>query len=104
MLPFEDRYTRQRQLPEVGPAGQERIFALRVQVSGDPAGSVARQYLLRAGVSQVTVSEAPPGHFAHARFFRYQVAREFADGSHRALDALRTCLSTGLTNEGRRGR
>lgn len=55
MLPFEDRFTRQRQLREVGLAGQRRIEASRVVVGLGAADGVAADYLQRAGV-HVTVT------------------------------------------------
>ncbi len=54
MLPFEDRYTRQRQLPEVGAAGQDKIAQGRV-VTRQP---VAAEYLFRAGVGTVQLETA----------------------------------------------
>lgn len=53
MLPFEDRFTRQRQLREVGLAGQVRLEASAIVVGYGVADSVAADYLERAGV-QVT--------------------------------------------------
>jgi hypothetical protein len=50
MLPFEDRFTRQRQLREVGLEGQRRIEASSVAVGLGAADVVAADYLQRAGV------------------------------------------------------
>jgi len=45
------RYARHLLLPEIGEAGQERLLASRVRVSGaSGAEAVARSYLERAGV------------------------------------------------------
>jgi hypothetical protein len=53
VLPFEDRYTRQRQVREVGVLGQARIEALTTELPMDAAGAVAAVYLRRAGVKQL---------------------------------------------------
>lgn len=58
MLPFEDRFTRQRQLREVGIAGQRRLEESVAVVPPGRAGEVAADYLTRAGV-QVHVGLAP---------------------------------------------
>lgn len=44
------RYARQVQLTEIGPAGQALLMATRVSVPAGPAGEVAADYLARAGV------------------------------------------------------
>jgi hypothetical protein len=79
MLPFEDRFTRQRQLREVGLAGQRRIEASSVVVGPSAADGVAADYLQRAGV-QVTVTRDV--HFVDST-------------SARALDARRLCAFEG---------
>lgn len=58
MLPFEDRFTRQRQLREVGVAGQRRLEASTAVVPTGRPGEVAADYLTRAGV-QVCSQESP---------------------------------------------
>jgi hypothetical protein len=55
MLPFEDRYTRQRQLAEVGLSGQTRLEAVpcnlaAYEFASQEAELVAADYLRRAGV------------------------------------------------------
>ncbi len=96
MLPFEDRFTRQRQLPEVGAEGQQRIAALRVVGPADRAGEVAAAYLRRAGVAEVTLADDQPVPvFPHASSFRFSVARAHGEGCHRAMNSLRACLSLG---------
>lgn len=111
MLPFEDRYTRQRQLPEVGVLGQRRLFELEVRPATDAAGVIEALYLERAGV-RVTADPvlgtdpelgAGPGlgagpalgtvEFRHAARFRFPEARDFAAGTHRALLRIRRHLN-----------
>lgn len=58
MLPFEDRFTRQRQLREVGLSGQERLQASSITLGVSRAEMVAADYLRRAGV-QVHETAAP---------------------------------------------
>lgn len=51
-----ERYARQRILPEIGDAGQERLAAAHVVVVGCGAlGSVQAELLTRAGVGRLTV-------------------------------------------------
>lgn len=93
MLPFEDRYTRQRQLAEVGPSGQERIAAHTAQIALDATAPIARLYLQRAGVLEVDAK----AHYAARQFaassgFAFDASRTFADGCLRALWELRSAL------------
>jgi hypothetical protein len=55
MLPFEDRYTRQRRLPEVGPEGQLLLERQRLAIAPHADVELELDYLRRAGVEQVTV-------------------------------------------------
>lgn len=93
MLPFEDRHTRQRQLSEVGPAGQALIAAHKASICLDRSAPVARLYLERAGVIEI---EAKPEHgarqFAASGGFAFDEARSFADGCLRALWEIRSVL------------
>jgi len=51
-----ERYSRQLILPEIGPAGQERLLAGSVALAGDPgANAVASLYLAGAGVGRLTL-------------------------------------------------
>jgi hypothetical protein len=96
VLPFEDRYTRQRQLSEVGLSGQQRIASLDVQLAPGPEAEVAALYLRRAGA---TVEVAPASSNAallasHAVFpyenqFQWPGARDLAAGCHLALSLIR---------------
>lgn len=94
MLPFEDRYTRQRQLPEVGEAGQRRIEAIVVELPANSSDAqVARVYLERAGVRQLQrATRADTKPFPHARYFRHEVAARVGRGTHFALTCIRQQL------------
>lgn len=98
MLPFEDRYTRQRQVPEIGFSGQAALERSRAALPSDPIGEVASTYLRRAGVGQVIVSAnlatsvgldqdssvTSPGGSATSAF-RYLAPKQFALGCQLAL-------------------
>jgi molybdopterin/thiamine biosynthesis adenylyltransferase len=57
-----ERYSRQLILPEIGPAGQERLLAGSVALAGDPgANAAALLYLAGAGVGRLTVLHGGPG-------------------------------------------
>ena len=43
----EDRYARQRRLPEVGDAGQQRIFDAVLEVRGTDGALIEAEYLMR---------------------------------------------------------
>ena len=95
MLPFEDRYSRQRRLPEVGQFGQLKLDRARLQVAarGGDASWVETLYLHRAGIGQLTLStaaQAPP--FVHQGAFVFDATRTVAAGAHRALQQLRAQL------------
>jgi hypothetical protein len=93
LLPFEDRYTRQRQLAEVGRSGQEKLAALVVRTTDDREGRVAYVYLRRAGVVELSLdSSAQRPSFRHSSHFRFAAARAFAEGTHQALQQLRAGL------------
>ncbi len=98
MHDYEDRYTRQRRLREIGDAGQERLFAATVTLGGrpasGPAGGPTRDgssvielvYLERAGVGAVSIdSLAAPRTFAHSAAFHHEPARRHAAAAWRAL-------------------
>lgn len=103
MLPFEDRYTRQRQLPEVGTAGQTLLDRANARVAADAAGEIEALYLERAGLhveltapTDSTASGAAAlatgEHFKHATAFAFSPALVFAYGTHRALRQIANVL------------
>ncbi len=95
MLPFEDRYTRQRQLAEVGVRGQERLAAASVRVCPDGPGRVEATYLQRAGLGSVLQeADVARPEFAHADEFADPSARQFAEGAWRACRQIRRILES----------
>lgn len=96
MLPFQDRYSRQRMLPEVGKRGQERIEALRVVVRGGPEAAIEFAYLRGAGVGELelqTTNDAPPEAWPHAALFTRPGPRAVGLGAWAALRRLREALA-----------
>jgi hypothetical protein len=108
-----DRHDRQARLGDVGPAGQARIAAATVTVTGDGfAAEVATRYLAGAGVGRLRVRDGALARVAVAidpavrveiaavdagspsdgSDFRDAVAREAARGARDALRALRRVL------------
>jgi hypothetical protein len=93
MLPFEDRYTRQRRLPEVGPRGQERLIATELTVAGHEDVELELDYLARAGVARVTVDPAgTPLPFPWASWFEHDAALGVARGAWCALSRIKAEL------------
>ena len=75
-------------LAEVGAAGQARLAAAHVPLSGEGA-LTGLVYLERAGVGAVSLDAlADPGPFAHARVFHHAATRRHAAGAWRALRAV----------------
>jgi hypothetical protein len=99
MLPFEDRYSRQRKLPEVGPQGQLALARCSMQIPSRVAGSEIFEvcYLQRAGVEHVTVSNQVQPCSAHSTEFHFAATRALAVGALGALAQLRREL--GLTEQ-----
>jgi len=94
MLPFEDRHSRQRRLPEVGPQGQERLGEARLTVASHPDVDVEVDYLARAGVAAVAVSEGlSPLEFPWAAWFEHPAALGVARGAWCALTRIKSELS-----------
>ena len=93
MLPFEDRYTRQRRLPEVGPQGQERLCSTRLRVGQHPDVDLEVEYLARAGVVAVVAEEpvAAPS-FPFASWFENEASLGLARGAWCALSRIRAEL------------
>lgn len=95
MLPFEDRYSRQRRLPEVGREGQLRISEARLSITPHEGVELEREYLLRAGVRDVSVEATGSSvEFPWAQQFRFAAPRELARGAHAALCRLRSILGS----------
>jgi molybdopterin/thiamine biosynthesis adenylyltransferase len=98
MLPFEDRYSRQRRLAEVGRAGQDQLAraSLAVRASADGSDVLELLYLHRAGVGRVDLlNTGPVASFGYADRFDCEAARALAAGAHRALLQLRAELGVG---------
>ncbi len=112
MLPFEDRYTRQRQLREVGLAGQQRLQASLAVLGTTRADVVAGDYLQRAGVKvqlrPVTEPTTPPAAgspseagvhqlpvTSHETICTFEGPSEYLRGSLTALHYLRRILGVG---------
>jgi hypothetical protein len=85
MLPFEDRYSRQRRLAEVGPEGQARLCSARLRIPPSPHVDVELEYLARAGVSVVVDVTGPASSFPFADWFEHAAARGVAEGAWCAL-------------------
>jgi hypothetical protein len=94
MLPFEDRYSRQRRLKEVGPDGQRWIEAVALTVAEHPDVELELDYLARAGVRQISIdASAAPLDFPWSQHFRFSASLAVARGAWCALSRLRTTLS-----------
>jgi hypothetical protein len=90
MLPFEDRYTRQRRLPEVGPIGQERLSRARFRVAPHPDVELELDYLARAGAEAVQVDPAAPAlPFPWSACFEHAAALGVARGAWCALSRIK---------------
>lgn len=97
MLPFEDRFTRQRQLREVGVAGQRQLEASEAILGTTRAEAVAADYLRRAGV-RVTIGEpdlTPASSPPPMSVCYHAGPAAYLAGSMRALDHLRQVLGMG---------
>ncbi len=94
MLPFEDRYTRQRRLPEVGPAGQRRLEAAVQVLAPHEASELEVDYLRRAGVQQLSFAPgAPAPEFPWAEHFQFAGPALVARGAHAALARIKAILA-----------
>src|SRR5262249_15855206 len=93
MLPFEDRFSRQRRLPEVGPSGQERLCASELDVAEHADLELELAYLTRAGVAGVAVRPAAPSlEFPWAAWFEHGAALGVARGAWCALTRIKARL------------
>jgi hypothetical protein len=103
MLPFEDRYTRQRRLAEVGPEGQLRLERQRLAIARHADVDLELEYLRRAGVQQVAVREVTADaeqsalDFPFAAQFQFSGPLGVARGAWSALARIRAALAA---NEG----
>ena len=97
MLPFEDRYSRQRRLQEVGPAGQRAIEQATVGVAEYPGREAEIEYLRRAGATVHPDAATESLAFPHADIFSHDQSRNFAWGAWSALRQLRTVLKHAAT-------
>jgi len=69
-----DRYDRQRRLPEVGDAGQERLANARLDVNGNDGAILEAEYLCRAGVGALELHpRREPRPFRHENGFRFRL-------------------------------
>ena len=93
MLPFEDRYTRQRRLPEVGPEGQARLSQARLGVAPHPDVALELDYLARAGVAATVDDSSSPLPFPWSDCFEHAAALGVARGAWCALARIRSELS-----------
>lgn len=92
MLPFEDRFSRQRRLPEVGPEGQRRIEQSRLQVPRHPGRAIELEYLSRAGVRQLESTDKQPEPFPFEQQFTFAASAQTARGCYGALTRLKSIL------------
>lgn len=94
MLPFEDRYTRQRRLEEVGPEGQHRLAAARLALAPHESSDIEREYLERAGVGHLGVdATATPPAFPWCEFFEFPAPLSVARGAWCALSHIKSALT-----------
>lgn len=88
-----DLYDRQRRLPEVGDAGQERLRDAVALVRGSDGAIIETEYLHRAGVERLSITPGlEPEPFRHERFFRFWGPRRIGAGAWRALRSMRRVL------------
>ena len=96
MLPFEDRYSRQRRLPEVGAEGQRRLAQTRLTLAEHAGVQVEQDYLVRAGVASAEPAAAAPGlDFPWTDEFEFAASRDLARGAWSALYRIREALGVG---------
>ena len=94
MSSFEDRLSRQRILAEVGAAGQAKIAGARLALAAQPGVELEREYVLRAGVGDVSIEPGlaqEPCPFAAE--FEFVATRTLARAAWSALDHLRNILA-----------
>ncbi|HVJ21127.1 MAG TPA: hypothetical protein VM686_37205 [Polyangiaceae bacterium] len=92
---MDDRYTRQRRLPEVGDAGQARLERAALAVAAGPDALTELAYLERAGAREILISRwQAPEVFTHAAHFRHAPSRKLGAGSWRALRQINRILES----------
>jgi hypothetical protein len=94
MLPFEDRYTRQRRLEEVGPEGQRQLEQTAMVLAPHADADLEREYLERAGVRQLTFAPAASApEFPWPEQFQFAGPLGVARGAWSALSRIRAVLA-----------
>ena len=94
MLPFEDRYSAQRRLVEVGPEGQRRLEQSRMVLVEHSDLDIEREYLARAGISDMLIDvQASPPVFPWVEQFEFASPLAVARGAWCALARLRSVLA-----------
>jgi molybdopterin/thiamine biosynthesis adenylyltransferase len=89
----DERYSRQRRLPEVGDAGQARLAQAALTVVGSDGAIIEAEYLHRAGVERVELLPGgEPEPFSHEQAFRFAASRRIGVGAWRALAKIRRTL------------
>jgi len=93
MLPFEDRYSRQRRLVEVGPDGQRRLEQTELALAAHADADIEREYLVRSGVTRLELAaEGAVPEFPWSHHFRFSAPLSVARGAWCALSRIRTAL------------
>jgi hypothetical protein len=94
MLPFEDRYTRQRRLEEVGPEGQRQLEQRPMVLARHADSDLELEYLERAGVQCITFDAAALApRFPWAEQFQFAGPLAVARGAYAALARIRAALA-----------
>jgi hypothetical protein len=103
MLPFEDRYSRQRRLPEVGPSGQERLRATELCIAEHSDVELELDYLARAGMARARVDPAgAPLTFPWSAWFEHDAPLGVARGAWCALSRIKSALDLSPDTSDRR--
>jgi hypothetical protein len=93
LLPFEDRFSRQRRLPEVGADGQRRLGSRVLSLAPHADVDVERDYLERSGVAGTRIDgQATELPFPFAEHFEFQAPLSVARGAWYALHRIRHAL------------
>lgn len=93
MSPPDRRYTRQVRLPEIGPAGQEKLCAAKVAACRSGFAAVIEERYVRLAGMQVAPDGTRVDADAGGLGLRHEAAREVAEGALAALAALRAALT-----------